>query len=476
MLVGTASFATRAGAQRLDVAGTVVCQDPVRGATLASDVLVVYADDPSIGSRTTRGHGTFRLIFPRPRKIRARNITLEFWPNQQKEEHTWFVPPSPTNVLDGIPAFVVPEDVMLDARCDQIDPKAATKAEAQENMQAAGFASHVLQLLALIPAAAGAAADEEVLSISKERLPIIASEPGNETGPLDLARTTDFPFLGFRYAPRTYAGSAIATNPAAVALGDGLEIQTNGAVRGIQPYRFSVVADWADGRNFGIGFAYFVQVNSKERAIQYGQGESLVADTQSHAHTFVLAPAYQLSPGLAVSLAPTLTLQYLEDPKDIARTTTVYGRPEGGTTVPTRTVVEDEVNTVWRNRGRVDAAASIVYDVTTNIRLGAGIQNILGTTERVRGRKLSERTVGAGFSTAYYRLQVGADVEYSQAHGFDGTAGASFFVSNGFEFGAGYLTKGGLYRLWSRVGPVVVGVARNQDDAWFVNLGSRVVY
>jgi hypothetical protein len=478
LLLALALLPSSADAQRLDVAGTVVCLSERSSVALADDVLVVYAADPKVRATSSPGSGKFRLIFYKPRKIRGKNLTLEFWPNETKETHTWFVPYHPTHVLDGYPAFIVPEDVLLDAQCDAIVAVDAMEAAEAENLQPASFGSHILQLLALIGSVGAAAAPvEEIIEVRIEHLPILEATPGNESGPLHLATTVDFPFLGFRYAPRTYAAAALPTNAAAVAMGDGLEIQTNGALRAIQPYRFSLGAGWADGDRFGIGFGYAVQFNSMDTTVRYGVEETRPRQISSNSHAFLLVPSWQVVPGVSIGLGPTLRLQYFEEPFAVRRETTTYALRLGGETLSTRTEVSDEVQVRWRRHARVDATASAIFDIHPNVRIGAGVQNIFGTDERVAGQTQSERVLGAGFSAVYYRLQVGSDLQYSQIRGLDGSAGLSFFADNALEVGIGYTTEGGLYRAWSRLfGSLMVAVGRNQREHWSVNLGGRVTF
>jgi hypothetical protein len=464
-------------AQRLDVAGTVACEDANHSLGLAGDVWVVYGEDPDVRVATTKGSGTFRLIFYRPRQIRGKNMTLEFWPNQTKEEHTWFVPYFPTHVLDGYPTFVLPENVLLGTHCNEIAPSTAGRAEREENLRPVSFGAHFLQLLALLNVAAAAAPAEQIIEQHTEVLTIAHVSPGNESGPMHLARTVDFPVLGFRYAPRTYAAVSLATNPAAVAMGDGLEVQTNGAIRAIQPYRFALDVTWANGKKFGIGLGYYLQVNKTDRTVDYADNQQIQQSTSSHAHTFLLIPSYQIVPRLALAAGPMVTLQYYQQPSAVVRRTTTFGVRENDVVTPTRTTIEDELTTQLQKRARVDGMLSAIYDLNSHLRLGAGIQNLFGTSERVSGRSASERVFGAGFSTAYYRLQVGADLEYSQIRGVDGSTGASVFVSNGLELGIGYITEGGMYRAWTKLGDALfVGIARNQQENWFVNVGGRAVY
>jgi hypothetical protein len=466
-----------AGADRLDVVGTVLCRAAPR-----SDVLVVFptASLPSQNSSSRAGRteamltgesGYYRL--EGDTSFVDRWIRLEFWTSQKDmNRRDYFVARERTPRESGIRVYRVSPPIDLIVDCDAVRGPASrptalpSEGEASAGAWGTGTGGTLsgFALLAQIGAFAAAAGPERVETT--ERLPVQQVTPSDEGKLLRRYRTVLHLDPGFRYAASRNLGDAFTTNPAPLALEPGAGLVTMTAPRFRPPTDVSAAA-WDSGEGWGAGAAYVLELDRHKRVVTYGGGLTQTDDSWIIEQALLPALAHRLSDDVAVSVGGKILVQSVQEPYPVR--THVF---EQGVEVQTF----DSTEASFHSRVAGDVSFGVVWDALPTVRIGAAVQDLLGTPVSNAGVRRSDRTAGVGILLMRGPLHLGVDLEHSQVAGLDASVGATVKLSNAVELGGGFLTPDTTVRVTARLAGFLLSLRLSHwDDLAFALGGSWVL-
>lgn len=195
---------------------------------------------------------------------------------------------------------------------------------------------------------------------------------------------------------------------------------------------------WSSFQGWMLGSAYYINIRELPRDVFYDSDKKIIDEFLLQEHAVLLAIARRVTDKFALGVTGKLQIQEIEIPSHIHRTDTYgyyYNPAEEVLISQNDTLITDS-----ETRTAFDVDMSSTFDISPRLRIGATLLNIVGS-RLIETDTLSNRGFGVGTTFFFEQVQLGADLEFTERMGLNGSVGVSYVPCENLEFACGFMSR-----------------------------------